>query len=111
MLAFAALRRRMPYEEAIRWTLGKQGDTDTNAAIVGAMIGALHGASHIPEAMREPVMRFDPVRCPEGGAGASRDLRPQRPSGPHPSIDDVEPGRGLGPADVCSLPGTRAFSL
>lgn len=32
------------------------GDTDTNAAIVGGMIGALHGASSIPEYMKMPVL-------------------------------------------------------
>lgn len=32
------------------------GDTDTNAAIVGGMIGALHGASGIPDSMKMPVL-------------------------------------------------------
>ena len=42
------------------------GDTDTNAAIVGAMMGALWGASHIPAYMSGPVLAFDPVGCPVG---------------------------------------------
>jgi ADP-ribosyl-[dinitrogen reductase] hydrolase len=58
MLAFHFLRRATPYEEAIKATLMKGGDTDTNAAIVGGMMGALHGASAIPERMKQPVLTY-----------------------------------------------------
>ncbi len=44
------------YEEAIKITLMKGGDTDTNAAIVGGMVGAYH---KIPEYMLNPVLDFD----------------------------------------------------
>ena len=44
----------------------KGGDTDTNAAIVGALIGALHGAKNIPIYMKSPVLNFD-VTEPESG--------------------------------------------
>lgn len=44
------------YEEAIKITLMKGGDTDTNAAIVGGMVGAYQG---IPEYMLRPVLEFD----------------------------------------------------
>ena len=33
------------------------GDTDTNAAIVGGLIGAYHGASGIPGFMKDPVLK------------------------------------------------------
>jgi hypothetical protein len=33
-----------------------QGDVDTNAAIVGGLMGALHGAGGLPEAMWRPVV-------------------------------------------------------
>ena len=69
-LAFAALRRRLPYAEAIEWTLERGGDTDTNAAIVGAMIGALWGASSIPPSMRCPVLAFDPTKGAAKGGDA-----------------------------------------
>jgi ADP-ribosyl-[dinitrogen reductase] hydrolase len=59
-LAMHFLRRRTPYAEAILRTLMKGGDTDTNAAIVGGMMGALHGPSGIPPAMLDPVLAF---RC------------------------------------------------
>ena len=44
------------YEEAIKITLMKGGDTDTNAAIVGGLVGAYHV---IPEYMLRPVLEFD----------------------------------------------------
>lgn len=82
MLAFHFLRKGSAYEEAIRETLMMGGDTDTNAAIVGGMIGALHGASHIPEYMKDPVVAFDCtkeyktgyVRDRDYSAAASREL-------------------------------------
>jgi ADP-ribosylglycohydrolase len=50
------------YEEAIRITLKKGADTDTNAKIVGSMMGALHGVRSIPEYMSKPVLSF---KCEE----------------------------------------------
>jgi len=44
------------FEEAIKITLMKGGDTDTNAAIVGGMVGAYQP---IPEYMLRPVLTFD----------------------------------------------------
>lgn len=44
------------FEEAIKITLMKGGDTDTNAAIVGGLVGAYH---KIPEYMLKPVLDFD----------------------------------------------------
>lgn len=58
-LAFHFLRKKTEYEDAIAETLIKGGDTDTNAAIVGGMMGALHGFEGVPEYMLGPVIRFD----------------------------------------------------
>lgn len=44
------------FEEAIKITLMKGGDTDTNAAIVGGLVGSYH---KIPEYMLKPVLEFD----------------------------------------------------
>ena len=44
------------FEEAIKITLTKGGDTDTNAAIVGGLVGTYH---KIPEYMLKPVLTFD----------------------------------------------------
>ncbi|CAI5498198.1 unnamed protein product [Closterium sp. Naga37s-1] len=49
LLAFYHLLRRSSYEEAIEDTLMRGGDTDTNAAIVGGMVGALHGVEGMEE--------------------------------------------------------------
>lgn len=57
--AFRHLRRGSSYEEAVATTLLGGGDTDTNACIVGGMIGARWGASSIPRAMREAVLGCD----------------------------------------------------
>lgn len=36
--------------------LHRAGDVDTNAAIVGGVMGALHGFDGIPAALRDPVL-------------------------------------------------------
>ncbi len=65
-LAFHFLRSATPFEDAIRETLRCGGDTDTNAAIVGGMLGALHGAEGIPKYMADPVLQFDCTTCTVG---------------------------------------------
>lgn len=62
VLATHFLRRNESYERAIQQTLLKGGDTDTNAAIVGGLIGALHGVESIPSLMREAVLTFDATK-------------------------------------------------
>ncbi|MFW5776599.1 MAG: ADP-ribosylglycohydrolase family protein [Spirochaetota bacterium] len=57
--AFCHLARSTPYEEAIRETLSGGGDTDTNACIVGGLIGALHGIDGIPPRMADAVYSCD----------------------------------------------------
>jgi ADP-ribosyl-[dinitrogen reductase] hydrolase len=49
--AFYHLRCGSSYEEALAHTLECGGDTDTNACIVGGLIGALHGVDRIPQTM------------------------------------------------------------
>lgn len=58
-LAFYHLARQSSFEDGIRDTLMRGGDTDTNAAIVGGMLGALHGVNAIPKYMLRPVLLFD----------------------------------------------------
>lgn len=41
------------------------GDTDTNACIVGGMLGALLGVKALPEHMIEKVLTFDCTTCSE----------------------------------------------
>ncbi|KAI5059420.1 hypothetical protein GOP47_0025739 [Adiantum capillus-veneris] len=62
-LAFFFLRQAASFEDAISLTLQKGGDTDTNAAIVGGLLGAFHGAENIPAFMKDPVLSFDCSSC------------------------------------------------
>lgn len=48
----------------MRSTIQEGGDTDTNAAIVGGMIGALVGLQNIPSNMIAKVMKFDCTNIP-----------------------------------------------
>lgn len=57
--AFHHLDRQTAYADAIFQTLSGGGDTDTNACIVGGLVGALHGADSIPEVMRNAVLCCD----------------------------------------------------
>ena len=47
------------FHNAIRETIGQGGDTDTNACIVGGMIGAYLGIQKLPEDMVSKVLNFD----------------------------------------------------
>lgn len=59
VLAFYCLRKELSFAKAIQTTLEMGGDTDTNAAIVGGMMGAYWGAHGIPRYMRDPVLSHD----------------------------------------------------
>ncbi|HSO31005.1 MAG TPA: ADP-ribosylglycohydrolase family protein [Labilithrix sp.] len=50
------------YVDALRETLAGGGDTDTNACIVGGLLGARWGASAIPAPMRAAVLECDTRR-------------------------------------------------
>lgn len=54
--AFRHLKLGTGYLDAIRATLAGGGDTDTNACIVGGLIGAADGAESIPLALRTAVL-------------------------------------------------------
>lgn len=47
------------YYKAMRYTTQLGGDTDTNACIVGGMIGALVGFRNIPVYMIDKLLAFD----------------------------------------------------
>lgn len=55
--AFYLLLKGLGYREAIEAILKQGGDTDTNAAIVGGLIGAAVGESGIPRNMAESVLK------------------------------------------------------
>jgi ADP-ribosylglycohydrolase len=60
-------------EEGVVATVMGGGDTDTNAAIAGALVGALHGGRAIPDQWRHAVLTCRPQ---EGAAGVQQP-RPQ----------------------------------
>jgi ADP-ribosyl-[dinitrogen reductase] hydrolase len=75
--AFRQLRRGADWETAVRETLMGGGDTDTNACIVGGLIGAASGADAMPVLARGMVLDCD-----------TRSGK-QRPEWLHPSGVDV----------------------
>ena len=58
--AFYNLQRGKSVEEALVETVGKGGDTDTNGAIVGALLGAADGLCSIPRRWVMPVQACRP---------------------------------------------------
>jgi ADP-ribosylglycohydrolase len=58
-LAFKHLAKGSTYQTAITETLLGGGDTDTNACIVGGLVGALHGVSSIPSVMTQALLTCD----------------------------------------------------
>ena len=60
--AFCRLRRGENIEAAMVATVGKGGDTDTNGAIVGALLGAADGLRAIPNRWIMPVQACRPHR-------------------------------------------------
>ncbi|RKZ88434.1 MAG: hypothetical protein DRR19_12555 [Candidatus Parabeggiatoa sp. nov. 1] len=57
--AFRHLLLGTSYQDAISQTLSGGGDTDTNACIVGGLIGAACGASGIPDDMKRGVLHCE----------------------------------------------------
>lgn len=52
-LALQVAAEQPEFEEGLRHVVGLGGDTDTNAAVAGALLGALHGRSGLPHAWLE----------------------------------------------------------
>jgi ADP-ribosylglycohydrolase len=57
--AFHHLARGTGYAEALAEVLAGGGDTDTNACIVGGLLGAAWGSEGVPEAMQAAVLGCD----------------------------------------------------
>jgi len=49
------------FEEGLRHVVGLGGDTDTNAAVAGALLGARHGRTAIPSAWRDRLADGDAI--------------------------------------------------
>lgn len=59
VLAFWHLYNNHSYIESITDVLARGGDTDTNACIVGGLLGACYGFSTIPNNIVEKVLNYD----------------------------------------------------
>ena len=57
--AFRHLKNKTTYLNAIFETLLGGGDTDTNACIVGGLVGACHGEEGIPSPLKEAILNCD----------------------------------------------------
>jgi ADP-ribosylglycohydrolase/fructose-1,6-bisphosphatase/inositol monophosphatase family enzyme len=62
--AFHRLHRRQDFEVALVETVAAGGDTDTNAAVAGALLGAAQGREAIPLRWRRAVLSCRPVTAP-----------------------------------------------
>jgi len=58
--AYYRLLHAKDTEQAIIETVGEGGDTDTNGAICGALVGAVYGVESIPERWRNAVLNCRP---------------------------------------------------
>ena len=68
--AFYRLLHAETLEDGVIATVMAGGDTDTNGAIAGALLGAVHGRSAVPLRFREQVLTCRPLR--EAGAQQPR---------------------------------------
>ncbi len=58
------------FEDGLRHVVGLGGDTDTNAAVAGALLGAAHGAGAIPGPWLERLADVDALRAEAAGLAA-----------------------------------------
>lgn len=61
-LAFWELLHAPSYEAALIDVVNRGADADTNGAITGALLGAVHGEQQIPQTWRETVLHASPVQ-------------------------------------------------
>ena len=59
--AFHELLHAPSLEEGVVATVRRGGDTDTNAAIAGALLGAVHGREAVPAQWRSMVLSCRPL--------------------------------------------------
>jgi ADP-ribosyl-[dinitrogen reductase] hydrolase len=62
-VAVCALREFDALDEALLWAVNLGGDTDTNAAVAGALLGARFGATNIPVAWLEVLEARDEIEA------------------------------------------------
>jgi len=70
-IALQVVGEEQGFEDGLRYVVGLGGDTDTNAAVAGALLGALHGVGAIPPDWLD---RLDERDAIQHEAGALADL-------------------------------------
>ena len=60
-IALQVVGEGLGFEEGLRHVVGLGGDTDTNAAVAGALLGARHGRAAIPPAWFDRVAEGDAI--------------------------------------------------
>jgi ADP-ribosyl-[dinitrogen reductase] hydrolase len=73
-LAWWELFHAPSFEAALIDVVNRGGDTDTNAAIAGALLGAVHGSEAVPARWRAAVLSAFPL------AGAPGVVNPRPPA-------------------------------
>ncbi len=69
-VALHALEVIDDYEQGLLWAIGLGGDTDTNAAVAGALLGCRHGPDAIPERWLEPLEDRERIERAASGLAA-----------------------------------------
>lgn len=92
--AFYQLLHAPTLEEGVVATVMAGGDTDTNAAIAGALLGAVHGRGAVPEQWRRMILSCRPIQH----------LTPTRHPRPRPfwPVDALEVAETLAALSTCS---------
>jgi ADP-ribosylglycohydrolase len=62
-LALQVAAERPTFEQGLRYVVGLGGDTDTNAAVAGALLGAAVGASGLPSGWLEHLQAAARIRA------------------------------------------------
>jgi ADP-ribosyl-[dinitrogen reductase] hydrolase len=62
-LALQVAAERRSFEDGLRYVVGLGGDTDTNAAVAGALLGALHGRSGLPASWLDRLQDRDAIEA------------------------------------------------
>lgn len=65
-IALQVAAEEPPFAEGLRHVVGLGGDTDTNAAVAGALLGALHGRVGLPEAWLDQLQDRDQIEREAG---------------------------------------------
>ncbi|HEX3300543.1 MAG TPA: ADP-ribosylglycohydrolase family protein [Actinomycetota bacterium] len=62
-IALQVVGEELGFEDGLRYVVGLGGDTDTNAAVAGALLGALHGVAAIPEPWLDRLAERDAIEA------------------------------------------------